>query len=129
MTIEETRSLMLTLDELREIYEQVKRTGEPQRLYLLEGDYEGGIAIDLTPKCELGSKIAVFIAAESRDDDAPCSSDEKGDTIIEFGERFYANSGDAYHGLYYLGWACFRTRSDAEAWEIATLGHCKEEAV
>jgi hypothetical protein len=77
MTVEETRALMLSVDELREIYEQVKRTGEPQRLYLLEGDYEG-----------------------------PC-----------------------YHGLPFLGWACFRSREDAEVWEAATLGHCKEEAV
>jgi hypothetical protein len=126
MTIEEARSLMLTVDELREIYEQVKRTGEPQRLYLLEGDQERGIAIDLTPKCVLGSKAAVFIAAESRDNDAPCSSDEKSDTMSEFGERFYANSGDAYHGLHFLGWACFRTKADADAWEAATLGRNDE---
>lgn len=112
MTIEETRALMLSIDELREIYEQVQRTGEVRRLYLLEGDNEKGLETHINPECEFGH----FVAAEDR---LP---------LVFAGEhrrecdKTYARSGTGWHGLQFLSWACFRSREDAEAWEIATLG-------
>jgi hypothetical protein len=121
MTIEEARSLMLTLDELREIYEQVKRTGEPQRLYLLEGDYEGGIEVHITP-----NGTWLYGSESEGEENTP---DVLENLISDYEERFYARYGPCYHGLPFLGWACFRSREDAEVWEAATLGHCKEEAV
>jgi hypothetical protein len=118
MTIEEARGLMLTPDEICKIYERIYDSGEEQTIYMINGSHEVAdeILIDQDGTWMYDPVLEEHVRV----------ADVESDLLKEYGKEMYARAGTGCYRLSYMGWACFRSKADADAWEAATLGRNDE---